>query len=200
MEAALYLRAGGLRRPLEPGLGGSQAILGVRLPLARPLSATARLTSALDGGSVRQAEVALGLAARPVARLPIELVAERRVALSRDGRDAWQLRAAGGAAVERGGWRLDGYGQGGVVGLARRDLFADGQVRLSRSVAGPVRLGAVVAGAAQPGARRLDAGPHLRVDLAAGERAISLVADYRLRVGGNAAPASGPALTLATSF
>ena len=200
LEAALYLRSGGFGRPLEPSLGGSQAIVSARLPIVGRLAASTRLTSALDSGGPRQAEVALGVAARPLAGGPVELIAERRVALSRDGRDAWQLRAAGGGAVERRGWRLEGYAQTGVVGARARDLFADGQAHLSHPVAGRLRLGAVVAGAAQPGARRLDAGPQLRLDLPAGSTPVSLVADYRLRVAGNAAPASGPSLTLAASF
>ncbi len=199
MEAALYLRSGGFGRPLEPSLGGSQAIVTARLPVTRRVAASARLTGALGAGGPSQVETALGVAVRPRDG-PIELVAERRVALSSDGRNAFQLRAVGGGSVEAGEWRLDAYGQAGVVGAGARDLFADGQARVSRSVAGPLRAGAVVVGAAQPGARRLDAGPQLRLDVATGGLPVSLLADYRLRLAGNAAPASGPSLTLAASF
>ena len=130
--------------------------------------------------------------------MPVEVVAERRVALSDGGRDAWQLRAVGGGQVERGGWRLESYGQAGVVGTRSRDLFADGQLRASRPLVGPVRAGGIVAGAAQPGAARVDVGPQLRVDLPGAP--VAVLVDYRVRVAGNAAPASGPSVTLAASF
>ena len=152
------------------------------------------------GGRPRQSEAAVGVGVHPLSGVPVELVAERRVALSDDGRDAWQLRAVGGTSVERGGWRLEGYGQAGVVGARSRDLFADAQLRVSHTVAGPVRLGAIAAGAAQPGAARLDVGPQMRVDLKAGSMPLAILVDYRVRVAGSAAPGNGPALTLATNF
>ena len=200
-DGFVFLRRGGLADPVEPTLGGSQALVSARYSLTPRVAVTGRLVSALEGsGRPRQSEAAVGVGVRPVSGLPVELVAERRVALSDDGRDAWQLRAVGGASIERSGWRLEGYGQAGVVGARSQDLFADAQLRVSRTIVGPVRLGAIAAGAAQPGAARLDVGPQVRVDLRAGSMPLALLADYRVRVAGSAAPGSGPALTLATSF
>lgn len=182
---------------MEPSLGGSQVYLNARHPVSDRLALTGRLTAALADGRARQAEAALGVGLRPVRSVPIEVVAERRVALSSDGRDAWQLRGVGGGQVERAGWKLEGYGQAGVAGAHSRDLFADGEARVSRALFGSLRAGALVAGAAQPGAARVDMGPHLRIDLPG---RTALLASYRVRVAGNAAPGSGPAITLAASF
>ena len=197
-DTFVFLRQGGLRNAVEPTLGGSQALIAGRRALGERLAVTGRLTSALSDGRARQAEVAVGVGVRPMRSVPVELVGERRVALSDGGRDAWQLRAVGGVQVERGGWRLESYGQAGVVGTRSRDLFADGQLRVSRPLVGPIRGGGIVAGAAQPGASRVDVGPQFRVDVPGGRAAV--LVDYRLRVAGNAAPASGPSVTLAASF
>lgn len=199
-NAALFLRSGGVRQPVEPGLGGSQAIVSARAPLNGQLAISARAVAALTNGQVRQTELAVGLGVRPLRSVPVEVVAERRIALSKDGRDAWQLRAIGGGQWESGGWRLEGYGQAGVVGTRSRDLFGDGEVRLSRPLAGPLRAGVLMAGAAQPRVSRLDVGPVLRADLPAGSTPVTVLASYRVRIAGNAAPGSGPALTLAASF
>lgn len=197
LNAALALRGGGVARPVEPSLGGSQAYLIARWSLGERIVLTGRLTTALSNGRARQAEGSIGVGLKPVRSVPFEVVAERRMALSAGGRDAWQLRAVGGGQLERGGWRLESYGQAGVAGARSRDLFADGEARLSRPLIGPVRAGALIAGAAQPGAARIDVGPQLRVDLPG---RTALLASYRVRVAGNAAPSSGPALTLAASF
>ena len=196
----MFARRGGLADAVEPTLGGSQALLSARRALTDRVALTGRLTSALASGRDRQAEVALGLGVQPLRAVPVEIVAERRVALSSGGRDAWQLRAVGGGQVERGGWRLESYGQTGVVGTRARDLFADGQLRASRPLFGPLRAGGIVAGAAQPGAARLDVGPQLRLDLPLGGAPLAVLVDYRVRVAGNAAPASGPSVTLAVSY
>jgi hypothetical protein len=86
-----------------------------------------------------------------------------------------------------------------VVGRRARDLFADGALRLSRQV-GPVELGAGAWGAAQRGARRLDAGPSLSWRLPVPNANLRLQADWRFRIAGDAMPRSGPALTLAADF
>ena len=67
------------------------------------------------------------------------------------------------------GFRLDAYAQAGVVGLHRRDGFADGAVVIDRRVGpdetSPLRLGGLAAGAVQPGAARIDVGPRLTLRL-----------------------------------
>ena len=91
------------------------------------------------------------------------------------------------------------YGQAGIVGLRARDLFVDGSVRVSAPV-GPVEVGAGAWGAAQPGAARLDVGPASPTGCRCAAPTVRLEADWRFRVAGDAAPGSGPALTLAADF
>ena len=55
-------------------------------------------------------------------------------------------------------------------------------------------------GGAQDGASRLDIGPSAAVSFRLGEGRGRVAADYRIRVAGEAEPASGPALTLSAGF
>jgi len=188
---------------LAPGgtLGGSQA--GARFLYrlgggARRLALSARLYAPLRraGG----AEAAAGIDWRPLARLPLHLLAERRQALGADGRSAFALTLYGGHSARLpGGLRLDAYGQAGLVGLRSRDPFADGAVRLAVPL-GPVEIGGGAWGAAQPGAARLDVGPLVALPLRVRGAGMRLSADWRFRAAGDAAPDSGPALTLASDF
>jgi hypothetical protein len=186
------------------GLSGSQ--MGVRLtwrPGDGPVTAFVRVNSAgrlLDG-----AELAVGASVRPVRAVPAELVVERRVDLTGPGRDAFAAYAAGGGtvALSPDNWRLDGYGAAGVVGACRRDVFAEGAVRVDRPVARlgalTLRAGGGVWAATQPGVSRVDAGPSI-VALPTDRGAASVSVDWRQRLSGNAAPASGPAVTVALNF
>lgn len=151
-------------------------------------------------------EVAFGLSARRQGRVPIEIIAERRIAVDRGGRDAFALMLASGFdSVKLGeGFQTRGYAQAGMVGLRRRDIFIDGAVSVSRPLArrGGINVegGAMVAGGAQPGLTRIDAGPELSLtapDQLAGTR---LSLQWRFRVAGNARPASGPAIVLGADF
>lgn len=204
-SAWIFVRRGGARQLAAGGLlGGSQA--GARLTYrlsrdaARPVQLSARFYAPLsDAGA---SEAAIGIAWKPLAALPIELLAERRQALGPAGRSAFSLVAYGGVSERPvfGRVRLDAYAQAGVVGLKTRDLFADGSMRLTVPLdsSAAVKAGVGLWGAAQPGLSRLDIGPHLSVRLP--HSGIRLSADWRLRAVGNAAPASGPALTLSADF
>ncbi|MET1113280.1 MAG: hypothetical protein ABWX67_17310 [Allosphingosinicella sp.] len=190
------LAAGGL-------LGGSQA--GARLTFrlnrdrARPLALSARLTAPLRRPS--GAEAALGLDWRPVGRLPVRLLAERRQALGREGRSAFALTLYGGIGeVPLGRFRIDAYAQAGMVGARSRDPFGDGSIRLSLPLNDKLRLGAGAWAAAQPGLARLDLGPQATLRLPVAGRPVTLAADWRLRVAGNAGPGSGPTVTIGTDF
>jgi hypothetical protein len=185
---------------LAPGgtLGGSQA--GARLTYALgggfALSGRAYLPLRNPAG----AELAGGIDWRPIRSLPVNLIAERRQRLGRDGRSAFGLTLYGGTSRALSPRvRLDAYGQAGMVGLRSRDLFADGAVRVARRL-GPVELGAGAWGAAQPGAARLDAGPSLSWRLPIPDANLRLQADWRFRIAGDAMPRSGPALTIAADF
>ena len=83
--------------------------------------------------------------------------------------------------------------------MRARDLFADGAARGGVPL-GPVEIGGGVWGAAQPGAARLDAGPQMSLPLPAAGANLRLSADWRFRLAGDAAPGSGPALTLGADF
>jgi hypothetical protein len=191
---------------LAPGgtLGGSQTGLRLSYRLngdpSRPVAVTARLY--MPTGRPAGAEAALGLDWRPLRGLPVHLLAERRQALGGEGRSAFALSLHGGIAERPlpGGLRLDAYGQAGVVGARARDLFADGAARISLPVAGRVSLGAGIWGGAQPGAARLDAGPHASIRLPLAGESLRLSAEYRFRISGGARPASGPVLTLGSDF
>jgi len=179
-------------------LGGSQAGARLLRPVGHGLALSARLYLPLRRRAA--AEAAAGLDWRPSRRLPLHLLAERRQALGSEGRSAFALTAYGGLSRELArGFRIDAYGQAGVVGTRSRDPFADGSVRVSMPL-GPVELGGGAWAAAQPGAERIDAGPSVCWRLPVRGAALRLQADWRFRLAGDAAPGSGPALTLAADF
>ena len=180
-------------------LGGSQA--GARLTYAvNPwLAASLRSTSPVGGS--RGAEVAAGVRLTPFRSIPIAITAERRQAISPHGggRSAFALFVEGGLYRQPMplNFDLDAYVQAGVVGLRSRDLFADGAFALTRPVWGRFSAGFGVWGGVQPGLYRVDAGPRISIRLRDNIRAHI---DWRQRIVGNAAPASGPSLTLAADF
>jgi len=196
----ILLRDEGDDTALAPGgiLGGSQ--IGARLAYATGGSVALSGRAYLPLRRPTGAELAAGIDWRPVPALPVNLLAERRQRLGRDGRSAFALTLYGGASRSlTPRTRLDLYGQGGIVGLHSRDLFADASARLSRHV-GRLEISAGAWGAAQPGAARLDAGPSLSWRLPVRDANLRLQADWRFRIAGDAAPRSGPALTLAADF
>lgn len=188
---------------LAPGtLGGAQAgaratfqIAPERLPR---VALAARVSSPLRRSGT---EAALGLEWQPAADLPVRLLAERRQRITGEGRSAFALLAHGGVSDRAlgGGFDLNAYAAAGVVGAKRRDLFAEGRATVTRAL-GPVRVGVGAWGGAQPGVERLDVGPTVALPLRLGAVGSRVSVDYRLRVAGDAAPGSGPALTIATGF
>lgn len=179
-------------------LGGSQAGFRLRYRPAAQLGLSARVSTPLRDRS--GAEAALGLDWRPVAGVPVHLLAERRQAIGRNGRNAFALTLYGGVSERLARrLRLDAYGQAGIVGARSRDLFADGAARLGVPI-GEVEIGASLSGGAQPGAARLDAGPQLTVRLPIAGESLRLTAEWRWRIAGEARPGSGPALTLTSDF
>ena len=187
-------------------LGGSQA--GLRL--AYGFGETGRLRA--FGRAVmairqpRQRELAIGLAYAPVARLPVDIAVEQRLAIGSEGRTAMAAMVTGGVSDVRlpAGFKLDAYAQAGAVGARRRDGFADGAVvvdhRLGADETASFRAGGLVAGAVQPGARRVDVGPRLTLRLPQVGQGSRIALDWRQRVAGDAKPESGFALTLASDF
>ncbi|HST35033.1 MAG TPA: hypothetical protein VLK25_00170 [Allosphingosinicella sp.] len=200
-SAWLLVRGGRGQAALAPGgtLGGNQAggRLLYRLDGALALSGRAYVPLRRPRG----AELAAGIDWRPVARLPVHLLAERRQDLGGEGRSAFAFTLYGGAEGRLpAGLRGEVYGQAGVVGTRSRDLFADGMGRVERPIGRGVGIGGGLWGAAQPGAARLDTGPSMVWRPALPRTRLRLQADWRFRLAGDAAPGSGPALTVALDF
>ena len=193
--------------PASYGASQAGAVLRYRLlPDSRyqPL-AYLRITSAL--ASPGQPEAAFGLGLRLIARLPVTVLAELRVTES-GGRTRVRPAVAvvGGLPRQRLplGFAGEGYGQAGYVAGPDASGFVDGQARLDRRIArlgsSELRGGGAVWGGAQRGAGRLDVGPSASIELQLGPTNARLSADWRFRVAGQAAPASGPAVTLSAGF
>lgn len=183
-------------------LGGGQA--GARLAYALDgagrLAIVARMAAPLEG---RGREAALGVEWRPT-RHPVRLFAEGRAALDRGrGGPAAGVIAGAYEPLPRG-FRLEAYGQAGVIARGRVEGFADGAARVARPVASVGRatldLGAGAWGGAQRGAERLDVGPTLGLATPVAGRTVRLTLDYRARIAGDARPGSGPALSVGTDF
>lgn len=205
-EAYLFVRSGKGRPSLAAGgqLGASQAAVRITYALDRSFSLAARAYAPLDTPGA--SEGVLGVDWHPLPAVPVRVSVERRFAARGDGRDAWSAYGAGGFYKSGlpGGVEADGYAQAGIVGVRRRDLFADAALRLAKPIAlderHVVRLGAASWGAAQPGATRLDLGPRAALSLPLGPATVTAAVDYRMRVAGDARPGSGAAFTLSAGF
>jgi hypothetical protein len=184
--------------PLASGgtLGGSQA--GARLAFAfnRALAASLRTTSNINGD--HGAEVAFGMRWTPLRNVPLSVTAERRQGFG-SARSGFALFAEGGVYDRPMPFRMrmDAYAQAGVVGIHHRAWFADGAMTFTRPVWRQFSLGAGVWGGIQPDVYRVDAGPRLSLRVG---RSMRVHLDYRQRILGNAAPGSGPAVTIAGDF
>lgn len=213
IDSWIYLREGkantGLAGVAPASYGASQAGAVLRYKLAESSryepSAYLRATKALAAG--KEADVALGLSARPAEQLPLTANAELRATRSAGKTD---LRPAAFAVLNPApmplprGFELESYGQAGYVGGHFATGFADGQLRATREVVrfdlGSVRAGAGAWGGAQKGAARLDVGPTASVQFKLGEVPTRLSVDYRVKAAGDADPGSGVAMTLSTGF
>ena len=183
-------------------LGGSQ--IGVRLfytPGPEAVALTVRISAPLSQRAGREAAVGVALRGRNVG-----LIAEQRIALDRGGRDAPALFAYGGVYDVKlpGRLKLDGYAQAGVVGVKNPAAFVDGAIRVERAVLkakkASLSVGAGLWGGAQPGVSRIDIGPQIVARIAVAETSLRVSAEWRQRVAGDAAPASGPSVTVGFDF
>ncbi|MBX9859084.1 MAG: hypothetical protein K2Y20_05760 [Sphingomonas sp.] len=194
--------AGLSQSPLGGQLGGSQA--GIRLAYAidrqRRLALVGRIATPLAGPG---REAAAGIEWQPT-RLPVRIVAEQRLAIDGGGGGPAIGVVGGVGPVPIGDFRLEAYGQAGVIGRERGVGYADGAVRIERPMAKRhgVSLAAGIGawGAAQPGAARIDVGPVLTATVPIRERRVRVALEWRARVGGQAAPGSGLALTIGGDF
>lgn len=189
--------------------GASQygAVLRYRLDPGSGLRPTVYLRGTGSVDRPRYQELAAGLAARPIAAIPVAAMAEVRATRSFG---ETRVRPAIALVSELAPFKLplgargEAYVQAGYVGGKGATAFADGQLRIDRAVASPggfdLRAGAGAWGGAQKGARRVDVGPTASLGLSTGAAAARLSADWRFRVAGRAAPGSGPAITLSAGF
>jgi hypothetical protein len=199
-SAWILVRREGGGAALAPGgnLGGSQAGARIAYRPTGGLALSARFYA--PARRISGAEIAGGIDWRPSAAFPLNILVERRQRVGREGRSAFSLTLHGGGARALPlGLRAEAYAQAGIVGLRSRDLFIDGAASLAAPL-GPIEIGAGAWGAAQPGAARLDAGPSASWRLPVSGAGLRLRADWRFRIAGDAAPGSGPALTLAADF
>ncbi len=183
-------------------LGGGQAGVRVRIPVAAKgrIALATRLATPLAG---QGREAAIGVEWRPATGLA--MVLERRIALDRSGSGTGLGVIAGFDRRDVVGFDLEAYGQAGAVARDGVEPYADGAIRGIAPVVtvrgAVVRLGLGGWGGAQRGAARLDVGPSMVVALPVGrEASMRLSVDWRQRVAGNAAPGSGPAVTLGGDF
>lgn len=190
--------------------GASQAGTVLRYRLAtrddRRTTAYLRVTSSL--GQMRETSAALGVSARPLPRLPIVAALEARIT---DQAGRRRVQPVAMAVTEIAPFALplnmrgEAYAQAGYVGGDFATPFADGQLRLDRSLLGygaiEARFGVGLWGGAQKGAGRLDVGPSAGISMPLGRGMFGRLAlDWRFRVLGNAEPRSGPAVTLSAGF
>jgi hypothetical protein len=193
-----------------PTYGGDQigAVLRYRLvpgAAGRP-TAYLRGYGALNGTS--ESEIAFGLSARPFAKLPVAAMVELRA--SRFANGTTHARPAAMVVSEIPPVRLargveaETYVQAGYVSGPAATPFVDGQMRveqvLRRLGSVNLRAGLGAWGGAQEGVSRIDVGPTARLSWGAGRVAGRLTIDWRVRVAGNAMPATGPAMTLSAGF
>ena len=183
-------------------LGGSQAGVRIFYNAGTPaLALTARISADLSHRTGREA--ALGFALRGH---NLGLIVEQRIALSRGGRSAPAMFAYGGVSNVQLAERLtiDGYLQAGLVGISPAAAFIDGSARLERHIFGSgqstLGIGAGIWAAAQPGASRVDVGPQVVAHLPLAKTNLRVSAEWRQRVAGNAAPSSGPNVTVGFDF
>lgn len=162
------------------------------------------LRGAIALGNTQERELAAGLRWRPVRALPFTISGERRFRANRP--DAFAAYLAGGVSDVRLPlkFRLEGYGQGGVVSGKDGGAFFDFLARTDRTIVSvgqaTISGGAGAWGGGQDDVRRLDIGPTMRADIALGNSSLRLSADWRFRIAGKAEPGDGPALTLSTNF
>lgn len=181
----------------SPVLGGGQ--LGASLswtvnPLARrPLALVARANAAVDATGLRAETAQLAIGVRQQILPGVSLSIERLVPIGSESAGAFTARLAAG-----GRWRrLEAYGEAGALDTGQ--LYAGGQAHARLLRIGPATLAAGSWASIQTGSPdvwRVDVGPALSMKI----RGIRLEADWRQRVAGNAAPGSGPAVTVSAGF
>lgn len=185
----------------SPVLGGGQtgaSIAWLADPYARrPLALTLRAIAATDARGVQRETAQLAVGLRQTLLPGVSFSIERLVPLGDATRGAFTARVAAGSRLKHLGQRLEAYGEAGVLDTGL--LYAGGQARARLIRIGPATLNAATWASIQtgtPDAWRIDVGPAIGLKI----RGMRLEADWRQKVGGNAAPGSGPVLTVSAGF
>jgi len=205
--SALGSRAATLQSP-GGQYGGSQAgaILTYRLVGSpqRNLSAYVRASTALS--SAGEEEVAIGIKARPWESMPITLFVEQRVGATKLGDRGTAFYVAGGTGPDMliANTSLETYGQAGYLLADNSSYFFDGSAILQRKIWDQgnhkITAGAGVWAGGQQGVTRVDIGPRVNADIPISGLDVRFSLDWRQRIGGNAVPDSGVAVTVTTGF
>lgn len=191
-----------------PTYGGSQAGVVLRYALTESAHRPAAYLRAVHAlASRRESDLAAGVMVRVLPKVPLAAHIEARLTRRDSGvelRPAAFVSGGGETGPLVAGVSARGYVQAGYVGGRDATAFADGSAIAEQPVwrrdAAVITAGAGLWGGAQRGAARLDVGPSAGVRFPLGIGTARLSADYRLRVAGDARPASGPALTLSAGF
>jgi hypothetical protein len=186
--------------------GGSQSgfVATYVLDANAPATWSILARGAIAHDRLAERELAAGLRWQPSRTLPLTLTAERRFRHARP--DAFAIYVAGGKSQVALPlkFRLDAFAQAGLVSGKDGGTFFDISTRAERKLVSmgnaPVTLGAGIWGGGQEGIFRIDAGPSIGTEIPIGTTRLRVHADWRFRIAGDAAPASGPAVTLSTSF
>lgn len=203
-----------VQAPGQVAYGASQAGAVARFRLGRGDTAApfAYLRGSLAiNAPGRDRDAAVGFGVRPVERWPLRVLAEARLQDSATG--PARIRPVATVFTELPwqtlpmGFRGEIYGQAGYAAGQAATAFFDVQAVADRPLpdiippSSDLRAGVGIWAGGQRDAVRLDVGPRVSVRLDVGDDAPARLAlDWRVRVAGNARPASGPALTLASSF
>lgn len=206
-DSALGSKAGPLQSP-GGQYGGSQAgaILTYRLAGSpqRNLSAFVRASTALSAAG--EEEVAIGIKTKPWVNMPITLFVEQRVGATKLGDRGIAFYVAGGSGPDMliANISLETYGQAGFLLAEDSSYFFDGSATLQRNLWDKgnhkITAGAGVWAGGQEGVARVDVGPRVSADLPIGGLDMRFSLDWRQRIGGNAVPDSGVAVTVTTGF
>ena len=188
--------------------GGSQIGAILSYPIlteADPVLAVyGRVSAALT--PFAQEELALGARIHPVHNLPFSFHAEQRLSADSGRNRGAAFYVAGGTGPEPVVEKitLETYAQTGYVLGDDETYFFDGSATLQRPIteSGPKKLsvGAGVWAGGQRNIARLDVGPRADFAVPLGTGSARLAIDWRVRVAGDALPASGVAITLSTGF
>ncbi|WP_229956296.1 hypothetical protein [Parasphingorhabdus litoris] len=188
--------------------GASQAgaILTYRMlgDNSRHVSAFGRASTALSSSG--EEELAVGIKAKALAHIPVSFYAEQRFGAG-DGDNrgtAFYLAGGSGPDTVLPGIRLETYGQMGYVFGQDDSYFFDVSASLQKQLIErdkkKITAGAAIWSSGQEGATRIDIGPRLRFHIPVDQVDMQISLDWRERIGGNANPGSGAAVTLSTGF